>query len=421
VRRKKILIHAIAFSPDGVSTAYLYNDIATGLRDRGYDVVVFSTTPHYNVVQSEIEKQPLQKCWGGLYYRSNYKGICVYHVPQKKFKRAMFRVAGFLYWHFLSCLLCFSQRGVSLILSPSPPLTIGFVSIVMARLKGAKVVYNVQEIYPDFLINQGNLGPGIIQKTLRWLEHFVYNHSDKVVTIDQVFYDTIITRFKDPQKLKVIPNFVDTEIYKPLMPGEVALDPLSFPQTSSLKVMYAGNIGHAQDWPPLFETALAVRDFPIEFFVIGEGIMKASIQDEIQKSGLTNISLLPYQARDKMPGIIAYADIHFIFMNPQMEGQGFPSKVYTIMACKKPLLITSGRSTPLYRFLEDQDCAFLVAENKLEKKVEKIKDALLQLLANRQLGPLMGKKGYDTIVRDYSKHSVITQYTALCKELIPEQ
>jgi len=56
-----ILIHSIAFSPDGVSTAYLYNDIALGLKNCGYDVLVLTTTPHYNLIPKELEKQPLKK------------------------------------------------------------------------------------------------------------------------------------------------------------------------------------------------------------------------------------------------------------------------------------------------------------------------------------------------------------------------
>jgi hypothetical protein len=56
--RKKILIHSLVFSPDGVSTAYLYNDIALGFKEAGYEVVVLTTTPHYNLIKSSLNKQP---------------------------------------------------------------------------------------------------------------------------------------------------------------------------------------------------------------------------------------------------------------------------------------------------------------------------------------------------------------------------
>jgi predicted Ser/Thr protein kinase len=56
--KKKILIHSLIFSPDGVSTAYLYNDIALAFQKKGYEVVVLSTTPHFNVVQEQLAEQP---------------------------------------------------------------------------------------------------------------------------------------------------------------------------------------------------------------------------------------------------------------------------------------------------------------------------------------------------------------------------
>ena len=65
--KKRILIHSLVFSPDGVSTAYLFNDIALALKNEGFDVIVLSTTPHFNVVQEQLSEQPIK--WGiwGLY------------------------------------------------------------------------------------------------------------------------------------------------------------------------------------------------------------------------------------------------------------------------------------------------------------------------------------------------------------------
>ena len=155
----KILIHSIAFSPDGVSTAYLYNDIALKFKDSGFEVIVLTTTPHYNVIESEVLKQPLSKKMFGLYHVSFFNGIKVYHIPQKKYKSSVLRMLGFVYWHIMSLLIGLFQKNVSVILSPSPPLTIGLINLTLGKLKCAKVIYNVQEIYPDLLIEEGGLNP----------------------------------------------------------------------------------------------------------------------------------------------------------------------------------------------------------------------------------------------------------------------
>lgn len=410
--RKKILIHSLIFSPDGVSTAYLYNDIALRFQACGYEVVVLTTTPHYNVVEEQLAKQPLKwKVWG-ICKQSDFNGIKVIHIPQKKFKSTILRLFGFAYWHILAFLIGLFIRKISVIVSPSPPLTIGVINLWLAKIKGCKVVYNVQEIYPDIL----NRKEGLIVSLLSKMERYVYRCSTAVTTIDQVFYNTIVGRFQDKNQLHIIPNFVDTDLYNPSNGDISLLDKNLFPQTSSLKVLYAGNIGYAQDWKPLISIAEKLQDASIEFFVIGEGAMKAYIQSEIDKLNLKNIHLLPYQPRDLMPSILAYSDLQFIFMTPEMEMQGFPSKVYTIMACAKPLLVCSGKQTPIVNFLEKYDCAKLITEKDYERKVDEMVVWLKSISKSELIE--MGKKGVNVINRYYSKNVVTQQYVDLVNSLL---
>ena len=416
---KKVLIHSIVFSPDGVSTAYLYNDIAQRFRDEGYEVIVLTTTPHYNVLDSELAKQPLHRKFFGLFYESDFNGIRVLHVPQKKFRSSILRIIGFVYWHTLSFFLGLLQKNVNLILSPSPPLTIGIINLFIGKLKGAKVIYNVQEIYPDFLINQGKLKLKSVVSFLRWLERIVYNNSDAVTTIDDIFYHTIEDRFIDKSKLSIIPNFVDTDLYKPLVHFDKILDPHYFHKKKScLKIMYAGNIGHAQAWEPLLRIAKVLSDKDVEFWVIGEGVMKPYLEEQITLLNLKNIHLVPYQSREVMPGLIAYADLHFIFMAPEMEGQGFPSKVYTIMACCKPLLIISGEDTPICNFLNPLNCAYLIHDRQIEYQCRKIEKIIQNLLQDRSELQILGKNGFDHIENTYSKHIVTKQYVDLGNKIL---
>ena len=413
---KKILIHSIVFSPDGVSTAYLYNDIALKFKDTGYEVVVLTTTPHYNAVESELKKQPLKKRLFGLYYESDFKGIKVKHVYQKKYKSTIRRLFGFVYWHLLSFILALCEKNVALILSPSPPLTIGFLNVFIAKLKRAKVIYNVQEIYPDLLIEEGGLKSGMTISFLKWMEKFVYNHSDAVTTIDQIFYETIISRFIDKTKLHIIPNFVDTEIYKPLSKEHLELNKDLFPDTESVKMMYAGNIGHAQDWNPLIALADELKNDPVEFFVIGEGAEKGRLLLDKENRRLEKLHIIPYQPRELMPSLLAYSDVQFIFMAPQTEGHGFPSKVYTIMACAKPLIVCSGENTPIINFLQDRDCAFLLTNKDLQTNVAK----MTEILRSTPLSEFerMGENGYVNIANNYSKEKVTGEYVKLVDELL---
>lgn len=410
---KRVLIHTLIFSPDGVSTAYLYNDIALRLQQRGYEVVVLTTTPHFNIVPEQVAQQPMHwKVWGFCKV-SKYHGMTVLHVPQKKFKSTLLRLLGFVYWHIVSFFIGLTVRHVDLILSPSPPLTVGWMNLGLAKLKGCKVVYNVQEIYPDILKLKG----GFVQKFLSWMEHKVYNGSDAVTTIDQVFYDTIEPRFEDKSKLHIIPNFVDTELYhkvefKGLSGLRSSSDESLFPMTDSIKLLYAGNIGHAQSWEPLIELADKTRDLNVEYIVIGEGAKRGYVEEEIQKRDLNKLHLLPYRPRELMPAILSYSDLNFIFMSPKIDRDGFPSKVYTIMACEKPLLVMSGKDTPIVNFLEDKGCAKLVTNNSVEEMAEWLRNITREELQT------MGKKGLKTIEEHYSKEIVTGMYADLVDRLL---
>lgn len=407
----KILIHSLIFSPDGVSTAYLYSDIACRLHEEGHEVVVLSTTPHYNIVEETIAKQPIRWKVLGICKHSNYHGIKVYHIPQKKFKSTILRLIGFVYWHIIAFIIGLSIRKVDVILSPSPPLTIGVINNWLKKLKGCRTIYNVQEIYPDILSKK----EGMVVKVLKKMERYVYNKSDAVTTIDQVFYDTIVGRFNDITKLHIVPNFVDTDLYNLSNNDVLLLDQNMFPETDALKVMYAGNIGFAQDWETLVDLAKLTRDDNIEYFVIGEGVKRGWLEDQKDTHGLYKIHVLPYQKRELMPMLLAYSDVQFIFMSPQMEGQGFPSKVYTIMACGRPLMVCSGADTPIINFLKDKGCSLLDTE---KSQVEKVA-MLRQWLINQTKETLreMGARGLSTIEREYTKEIVTGQYLALIENL----
>ena len=410
--KKKILIHTLIFSPDGVSTAYLYNDIALAFQKNGWDVVVLSTTPHFNVVEEQLAEQPMK--WGvwGLYKKSSFKGISVYHVPQKKFKNTLLRLVCFVYWHIVSFLMALFMKNIDVILSPSPPLTIGRLNNWLGKLKGCKVVYNVQEIYPDILNKPET---SLVHRYLRSMERKVYNQSDAVTTIDQIFYDTIVDRFEDRSKLHIIPNFVDTDLYKSGV-STAKLDKSLFPENDNMKLLYAGNIGWAQDWKPLVKLAEKTRNLPVEYFLIGMGKMRSWVEEQKQTLGLDKLHILDYQPRHLMPAILAYSDLQYIFMTPESEGMGFPSKVYTIMACGRPLLVCSGENTPIVNFLKPIGCAKLITDHDLDRKT----DEMTQWLAGMTREKLreMGAKGEAIVKAEYAKEIVTKKYVELVTSLL---
>lgn len=407
VNKKRILIYSLVFSPDGVSTAYLYNDLALGFQKKGFEVCVLTTTPHFNLVEEALIKQPLRKRFFGLFYQSNYQGIEVYHIPLKKYKNTLLRLFSFIYWHKVSFLVGLFLKRPNVILTPSPPLTSGVLAIILAKLKGAKAIYNVQEIYPDLLINLGHLKNNFAINFLKRLECFVYHRSSAVTTIDRQFYNTIKPRIKQENHLHIIPNFVDTDLYVTETSMEL---PVAFEKKSGhTNMLYAGNIGLAQEWDLVLNVAKEIREESITIWIIGEGVKKDYIKSEIEKHHLSNVKLLPYQDRKYMPAINLFADFHFIAMEKSMEHEGFPSKVYTIMASGRPMVVVSSAQTPISSFLKDTGTALLVLDHELQG----FKEAVLALASDKAMGIKMGEQGRSIIEAHYTKEKVVAEYVKL--------
>jgi len=411
INKKRLLIYSLVFSPDGVSTAYLYNDIALGFQKNNYEVTVLTTTPHYNLIQESLDRQPLKKCFLGLFFTSNFNGIKVYHIPLKKYKSSLIRILSFIYWHLASLIIGLFLKKPDIILTPSPPLTSGLISILLARIKGSKSVYNVQEIYPDLLINHGRLTNTVIIKFLKILEGWVYNWSDAITTIDQNFYNTIKTRIKNLDKLKIISNFVDTELYK--TNSSVPLPKVFKKINGKTDMVYAGNIGIAQEWDLVINLAKAIKKLPITIWIIGEGVKKKYLESQIKKHKLFNIQLLPYQERKYMPVINLFADFHFIAMNKSMEHDGFPSKVYTIMSSGKPMVVVSSKQTPIVSFLEQTKAALTVTNHSLTD----FKKAVLKLEADKDLRNTLGANGRKVVEQKFNKQVVIKKYIKLAEDI----
>ena len=411
INKKRLLIYSLVFSPDGVSTAYLYNDIALGFQKNNYEVTVLTTTPHYNLIQESLDRQPLKKCFLGLFFTSNFNGIKVYHIPLKKYKSSVIRILSFIYWHLASLIIGLFLKKPDIILTPSPPLTSGLISILLAKVKGSKSVYNVQEIYPDLLINHGRLTNPVIIKFLKILEGWVYNWSNAVTTIDLNFYNTIKTRIRNLDKLNIISNFVDTELYK--TSSSIPLPKVFKKIKGKTDMVYAGNIGIAQEWDLVINLAKAIKKLPITIWIIGEGVKKKYLESQIKKHKLFNIQLLPYQERKYMPVINLFADFHFIAMNKSMEHDGFPSKVYTIMSSGKPMVVVASDQTPIVSFLEQTKAALTVTNHSLTD----FKKAVLKLEADKDLRNILGANGRKVVEQKFNKQVVIKKYIKLAEDI----
>lgn len=398
----RLLIHSLIFPPDQVSTAYLLGDISKKFTERGWEVGVFTTMPHYNrSLQSESELK------NGLFCaKSSFHGAEVIHFPQKKSRNVVIRGLYLLLFHLAFLFYSLFGKSFDIILTPSPPLTAGLLSGLVARVRGGKAIYNVQEIYPDILFKSGGVSNKFIISILRLLEKFTYNMSASVVTIDNKFAKTIKDRVPTG-RLKVIPNFVDTTIYRNIPTVDLP-DELLF---EGKKVIgYVGNLGKVQDWEAVISMIdiLAIEDPSYHLLLVGGGSEFEYLQNEA--STRANMEVWSYRPREWVPYIINRCDIHVISMNKASDYDGLPSKIYTILACARPILAATSSDSPLASVIKNSKGGIVVPRS---NPLAMANALLTDLYA--KIDPL---NGVEYINKGFSKEAITSQYVTLATELI---
>jgi colanic acid biosynthesis glycosyl transferase WcaI len=411
----KILFLTLVFSPDGVSTSVLMTELALDLRALGHKVTVLTTTPHYNIEPEALSQQPLKPRWGGLLYESNCQGIPVYHTSVSiKGRRVIARLLDYARFHAIGSVAALTLLDkFDLILAPSPPLTIGLAAWVLGLIDRVPFIYNVQEIYPDIAISLGILRNRNMIKIAKYIEQFIYSQSRSVVVISEWFRRRLLAKGVPPEKLTVIPNSVDTEFMKQ---GE-RHNPFSAAHglDDRFVVLYAGNIGLTQGFETILAAARKLAHIPdLHFLIVGDGARRLWLEEQLARESMSNIILLPYQPRSVVPQVYASSDLCLVPLKQGTAQETFPSKIYTIMAASRPVVVSADPDSELAWVTERADCGWVVAPDDPEALARAIEDVYHQRkdLKNK------GSNGRDYAVRYHSRKAIARQYDALIRQIV---
>jgi colanic acid biosynthesis glycosyl transferase WcaI len=402
----RILMHTLLFPPDANSNAYMFADLARELQRLGHDITVLTTTPHYARDEASLKKQPLINDGNRAVLRSSFEGIPCFHIAVPARKGGIrARIATAVRFHFWA--LAYGMRkqfACDIVLSQSPPLSIGLLSAWLARRHRAKSIYIAQDIFPDGLIQQGRIKNPLLIRAIRILEHLVYSRSHAVTSISGGLVDALRPRVPSTTELRTIPNFVNTTLYHPLpRNNEFSRE---YGLNDKFVVSYVGNLGNAQDLSPVLAAARECKDLPVKFLLVGSGIKEESLARELKHQVLDNVHLIGYQTRELTPMINAASDLCLVLLSPHVRNFSFPSKVYTLMACGKPILLYGHPQADVARFVSGTGIGWVIPNGDIEGFVEKVRHLCqcrseLQACAERALTSVKEKYTAEVVARQY--------------------
>ena len=329
----RVLIVSQYFWPEN----FPINDLARGLRQKGHDITVLTGMPNY----PEGHFYPGYKAFP--IRRDYYEGIKIVRVPMVP-KGSGNAIRMLLYYWSLAisaCLLVpiFFRRRVDLVFVYQPsPITVGLPGLVLKAMEQTPVWIWVQDLWPETLAGTGMVRSAFLLTLTDRLVRFIYSRCDRVLVQSQAFVPRMVKKGVPRERIQFFPNSAQ-ELYKPVIVEPDALERNLMPQ--GFRVLFAGNIGRAQDIPTILLAAEQLKqEMGIHWVILGDGPMRSWAEERIRARGLEKtVHLLGRYPEQAMPKFFSLADALLVTLKKDpVFAITIPSKIQSYLACGRPIV-----------------------------------------------------------------------------------
>jgi colanic acid biosynthesis glycosyl transferase WcaI len=405
------------FAPDVAPTGEVMTSIAAELVARGHELHIVTALPWY-------QHHDIELGWEGQLVRhedTDWGRITRVHPFPTDKRNIPARALAFGGFTVLAALEgAIARARPDLVLSMSPPLTLGLAGWSVAKTRRVPFVFNIQDVFPDVAVELGLLKGEKVIAAASALERISYRRSDAVTVLSDELADNVrakITRglsgsaaAREAAKVRVIPNFVDTAAIQP-RPAENGYRE-EHGLSGKRVVMYAGNVGLSQSLDLVLDAAAALATEPDVAFVINGG-GSARLDLMRRGAGLDNLHFIDMQPKERLPEVLAAGDLHVVPLKRGLAWSSVPSKLYSILAAGRPIVASVDPGTEVARTIERAGAGVSVPPDDSESFTK----ALRRLLDDAAERERMGASGRAFVEGWASPAAVAEAYEALFTEL----
>lgn len=338
----RVLIHADEFYPTAQACAYRMQVLVDTFMALGDDVVVITSSAN--------------KSNGTIDTQKHKEKIIYSPAIRMKRKTTIMRMLNNLTFGITSIFSAIGAGKVDVVLTTSPPPLVSIPGWIIAKCKGAKLVYDVRDIWPDVALEMGSFTENsFFCKVFRKITRFMYKHADIVTTVS-------------PGKVRKIKAYVSAGSGKKAGPSHadkvwlvgngfdesVAQSPFDqsivdkYDLDKKFTCVYIGNIGLAQGLGALLDIAAKTRHKDIQFLCFGMGAEKEILEQRVRDEGLTNVRFCGVVEHSKVFSILSCAKLSFIPLKNSNMKDSVPTKVYEALGIGCPvLLVAEGDSADI--------------------------------------------------------------------------
>ena len=382
------------------------SDLARRLAERGHAVTVLTALPNYP--RGEIYAE-----YNGRYFVDEHiDGIrvirsWVYATREKSFSR---RLLNYLSFALTSIFWGIWKLGAQdIIVAESPPLFVGISAVILGKLKRAKFIFNVSDLWPASAVALGFLRNPMVIGLSRWLEEFIYWRADAITGQTEGIVDDI--RRRVPRKrVDLITNGVDVQGFPAGTEGSPRSDARAeYGCGKRFVVGYAGLHGLAQGLETVIEAADILRGHgDILFVFVGDGPERERLIECAAQRKLANIKFLGPQARSQMARMYQMFDVAVVPLKRCSIFKGaLPSKMLEAMAAAVPVVVSIEGEA---RLLVLRAQAGIAVE---PEDARGIANAILQLSGDEAYRQALARNGRRYVEEYYDRRKIASRFEEL--------
>lgn len=403
----KVLIVTPHFYPEN----FRINDFAEALINKNVDVSVLTAIPDYPVGK-------YFKGYGLFNKRKEiHNKIKIYRsliIPRGNGSnlRLMLNYISFVFFGSISAALLKEKYDLIFVFEPSP-ITVGIPAIMVKKIQRIPIFFWVLDLWPESVKAAGNLKTNFIPNLLLPIIQYIYNESDKILVSSRGFIESIVEKDVDRDKIEYFPQWAES-LFRPIKESNnkyTSLMPTGF------NVMFAGNIGEAQDFDSIVKAAVILKEYKkINIVVLGDGRKAAWLQKQIVEKQIDDtIYLMGSYPLSAMPEFYSQADIMLLSLKDDyIFSLTVPAKIQSYLACGKPIVaMINGEAA---RIVEESGAGYACNSGNYRLLAQNI----VKMHDNKDLGLLsdMGRCAYDYFKINFERTMLIDRAMSLFNRVL---
>jgi glycosyltransferase involved in cell wall biosynthesis len=368
--------------------------IARHLVDRGHEVTMVARDPRWLAVSPTAPP-------GLLARRERVDGIDVIwlRIPyEQRFSKGK-RLVSYGAYTLAASAAALGLGRPDLVYASSTPLTSGVPGALASGLRGVPFVFELQDLWPAVPAALGYLTRRHELALAEWLERALYARSACIVVCSEAVVSALVRRGIPAEKLVLIPNFSDTELFRPDVRDEAfraehALD-------GKFVAVYAGAMGHSNGVHQLADAAAALKrvgDDDVRIVAVGDGSERGELERRVREEGLDNVLVLPPVSRGRVPGLVGASDLTLTIFAPHPAlTLNSPNKFFDSLAAGRPVVVNVDGW--LRRLVEENNAGVYVPAG----DGAALAGALTELARDPARAREMGEKARTLAVREFAR------------------